>query len=78
MSEDPLKKCPECAELALRRLISGGSGIIFKGSGFYVTDSRKGSKSSEGSTKSSAKAGDKSDKSAKSDSSNKNSSTDAA
>lgn len=46
MSEDPLKTCPECSDDALRRLISGGSGIIFKGSGFYVTDSRKGSSSS--------------------------------
>jgi len=41
MSDDPLRQCPECEELALRRLISGGSGVIFKGSGFYVTDSRK-------------------------------------
>ncbi|MFP4300958.1 MAG: FmdB family zinc ribbon protein [Alkalispirochaetaceae bacterium] len=54
MSDDPLRECPECKEAALRRLISGGSGVIFKGSGFYVTDSRKstaasgsGSKSSE-------------------------------
>lgn len=49
MSDDPLRQCPECEELALRRLISGGSGIIFKGSGFYVTDSRKsGSAGSKG------------------------------
>jgi putative FmdB family regulatory protein len=41
MSDDPLKTCPECNEKSLRRLITGGSGIIFKGSGFYVTDSRK-------------------------------------
>lgn len=75
MSEDPLKKCPECAELALRRLISGGSGVIFKGSGFYVTDSRKGTGNSDSATKSSAKSGDKS---AKSDSSTKKSSSDAA
>ena len=40
MSEAPLKKCPECGRNRLRRLIGGGLGIIFKGSGFYVTDSR--------------------------------------
>ena len=37
MKDDPLKKCPECGK-AIRRLINGGSGVIFKGGGFYVTD----------------------------------------
>lgn len=37
MSEDPLKKCPYCGK-GVRRLVSGGSGLIFKGSGFYLTD----------------------------------------
>ena len=46
MSEDPLRKCPNCEEEALRRLISGGSGVIFRGSGFYVTDSRSSGASS--------------------------------
>ena len=41
MSDDPLAECPECGGV-LRRLIGGGSGIIFKGSGFYVTDNRGG------------------------------------
>jgi putative FmdB family regulatory protein len=40
MSDDPLRKCPECGELSLRRLIGGGTGVIFKGSGFYATDNR--------------------------------------
>ena len=35
----PLKECPVCGG-ELRRLISGGAGIIFKGSGFYSTDNR--------------------------------------
>ena len=39
MSEKPLKKCPACGGV-LRRLIGGGAGIIFKGSGFYQTDYR--------------------------------------
>ena len=46
MSDDPLAICPECGG-ALRRLIGGGSGIIFKGSGFYVTDNRNGSKGAQ-------------------------------
>jgi putative FmdB family regulatory protein len=41
MSEAPLSVCPACGK-ELRRLITGGSGVIFKGSGFYVTD-KKGS-----------------------------------
>ncbi|MDR0389971.1 MAG: zinc ribbon domain-containing protein [Spirochaetaceae bacterium] len=40
MSDEPLKICPQCGK-ELRRLINGGTGVIFKGSGFYVTD-RKG------------------------------------
>ena len=41
MSEDHIRKCPEC-EGIVRRLVSGGSGLIFKGSGFYLTDYGKG------------------------------------
>ena len=41
MSEAPLTDCPQCKG-EVRRLINGGSGIIFKCSGFYVTD-KKGS-----------------------------------
>jgi putative FmdB family regulatory protein len=41
MSEEPLKVCPECGK-EVRRLINGGTGVIFKGSGFYVTDKGKG------------------------------------
>ncbi len=43
MSDDPLTNCPVCGK-SVRRLLGGGSGIIFKGNGFYVTDNRKGSK----------------------------------
>ncbi|MFP4211253.1 MAG: FmdB family zinc ribbon protein [Alkalispirochaeta sp.] len=49
MKDDALRVCPSCNESALRRLISGGTGVIFKGSGFYVNDSKKnGSGSSSG------------------------------
>ena len=45
MTEKPLKKCPKCAKSSLQRLIGSGSGVIFKGSGFYETDyKRAGSK----------------------------------
>jgi len=37
MSDRPLARCPKCRG-RLTRLISGGSGVIFKGKGFYVTD----------------------------------------
>ncbi len=40
ITDKPLKKCPKCGG-KLRRLISGGAGLIFKGSGFYVTDYKK-------------------------------------
>ncbi|MFT4592477.1 MAG: putative FmdB family regulatory protein [Phycisphaerales bacterium] len=40
MSDPVKKKCPECATLKLKRLIGAGSGIMFKGSGFYETDYR--------------------------------------
>ena len=36
----PLKKCPQCGKLKLKRLIGTGAGIIFKGNGFYETDYR--------------------------------------
>ncbi len=40
MSAKPIKKCPECGKMKLKRLIGTGAGIIFKGSGFYETDYR--------------------------------------
>jgi putative FmdB family regulatory protein len=41
MSEEPLTRCPECGTDNLARVMGAGGGIIFKGSGFYVTDYRK-------------------------------------
>lgn len=47
MSEAPIKKCPKCGGKP-ERLIGGGAGLIFKGSGFYITDyKRKGASTSE-------------------------------
>ncbi|MBI5767143.1 MAG: zinc ribbon domain-containing protein [Verrucomicrobia bacterium] len=38
MRDEPLKKCPACKKAGLKRLVGGGAGLIFKGSGFYITD----------------------------------------
>ncbi len=66
ITSKPLKKCPECGKLKLKRLIGTGAGLIFKGSGFYETDYR-----SEGYKKAasadSEKNGSKSDSKNKSD-----------
>ncbi|MDR1492443.1 MAG: zinc ribbon domain-containing protein [Planctomycetaceae bacterium] len=40
IKEEPLRKCPKCNKLKLRRLIGSGAAIVFKGSGFYQTDYR--------------------------------------
>jgi predicted nucleic acid-binding Zn ribbon protein len=45
MKDKALAKCPKCRG-KLRRLLGTGSGIIFKGSGFYETDYKKKGKSS--------------------------------
>src|SRR5207248_7422313 len=64
--------CPECGKIATRQL-SGGAGLVFKGSGFYLTDygknahrgtapetvnSGKNRESSDGDSKSGDQAGD--------------------
>lgn len=40
MKDDPIKKCPSCKG-KVDRLLGRGSGIIFKGTGFYETDYKK-------------------------------------
>ncbi len=42
MSDPAIESCPECGK-PVRRLIGGGTGVIFKGTGFYKNDSRKAS-----------------------------------
>jgi putative FmdB family regulatory protein len=42
MSEAPLDTCPQCGAPAERQLSVGG-GLLFKGSGFYITDYRSDS-----------------------------------
>ena len=36
----PIRKCPECKKSKVKRLIGTGAGLLFKGSGFYITDYR--------------------------------------
>jgi putative FmdB family regulatory protein len=43
MAGKPRTRCPRCGRAATR-LISGGAGLIFKGSGFYITDYGKDGK----------------------------------
>ncbi|MCL2805158.1 MAG: hypothetical protein FWD26_04390 [Treponema sp.] len=40
MKDQPIEDCPKCNK-EVRRIIFGGAGVIFKGSGFYVTDKSK-------------------------------------
>ena len=53
INDAPLKTCPLCGG-AVKRLIFGGSGIIFKGPGFYITDSKKSQSVATGPEKSSS------------------------
>lgn len=39
MSDEPVSSCPEC-EAPATRVISGGAGFLFKGDGFYITETR--------------------------------------
>ncbi|MCK4578078.1 MAG: zinc ribbon domain-containing protein [Candidatus Marinimicrobia bacterium] len=69
MTADALVTCPDCGKDQLRRVISGGSGLIFKGSGFYITDyankSSSSSSSSNGATDKSIKKSKPAEKSKK-------------
>jgi len=57
----PVRKCPECGKLKVRRLIGTGAGILFKGSGFYETDYRSESyqKAAKAEKKSTTESSDK-------------------
>ncbi len=61
MRDEPLKKCPKCHKAALKRLIGGGAGLIFKGSGFYITDYKNKGMAKAASAESGASAGGKAD-----------------
>lgn len=50
MTAKPLSKCVHCGGRA-ERLIGAGAGLIFKGSGFYITDYKKPSQAAKTSPK---------------------------
>jgi len=47
INDDALTECKSCGAEGVRRLISSGGGIVFKGSGFYATDYRSPSGGSD-------------------------------
>ncbi len=62
ISDPPRRRCPQCRG-KVRRLVGNGVGVVFKGSGFYATDSRKvrpgpSSSTTSGNTATSPAAGD--------------------
>ncbi|SVA64763.1 uncharacterized protein METZ01_LOCUS117617 [marine metagenome] len=58
MSTAPLTEYPHCKDenCSVKRLISGGSGLIFKGSGFYLTDYKNSPKEKNKNNKSKKKS----------------------
>lgn len=60
MMDAPIEECPECGK-KVHRVLSGGIGISFKGSGFYVTDTPSKGKGSHSSGSTGAIARDRKD-----------------
>src|ERR1700755_3041225 len=59
MKDAPLVVCPQCKKRGLKRLVGGGAGLIFKGSGFYITDYKNKGSKKEGGDKAASTSGDK-------------------
>ena len=59
-SDAPVSECPECG--APVRKVYGSVGVVFKGSGFYRTDSRKSSSASENASSSNGSSSSSSSK----------------
>lgn len=71
MSDPPLTSCSCGAEGKVKRLMSAGSGLIFKGSGFYITDYKNGNSSpaTNGGSNGSGESSSKSESTSKTESS---------
>ena len=50
ISDSTLAKCPECGTRG-ERVITGGAGLLFKGSGFYITDYKRAGEKAGGGDK---------------------------
>jgi putative FmdB family regulatory protein len=57
IKDDALKRCPKCRGVA-QRVPAGGAGVLFKGSGFYVTDHRSKAYKEKARQEKSASGGD--------------------
>ena len=57
MSDTPIDTCPECGAPASRR-ISSGAGLVFKGSGFYITDYKRAGEKKSGESGEKSSGGD--------------------
>ncbi len=66
ITADPLTHCPTTGQ-RVKRVISGGTGLIFKGSGFYLTDYVRNGSSAASPSDQSSKSDPASDSSAKGD-----------
>tara|TARA_X000001036_G_scaffold411580_1_gene424421 strand:+ start:1735 stop:1905 length:171 start_codon:yes stop_codon:yes gene_type:complete len=44
MNDKPISNCQYCSSTNVEKLISSGTGLIFKGSGFYLTDYKNNKK----------------------------------
>ncbi len=72
------RKCPQCGELKLKRLIGAGAAVVFKGSGFYQTDYRSESYKKRAAEDTSSSSSAKSDKGAGTAAKPKKTSSDAS
>lgn len=65
ITDPPRRRCPECRG-AVKRIVMPGGGLVFKGSGFYITDYKRKGEAAPGTDKASsgdaepAKSGDES------------------
>jgi len=74
ITDDTRARCPKCRKRA-ERLISGGAGVVFKGSGFYETDYKRTKQETKSKEKESAATGDKAAETTKSEKSDKKANT---
>ncbi len=63
INDNARAKCPRCGTRG-ERVLSGGAGLIFKGSGFYLTDYGRSGQTRDRSEKSAGGGGEKTDKAA--------------